>query len=111
MKVPHDEGVADHIGPAPCVGAREGTGEASAEGRCGLGIEPRKQYSGTPTLWVSGEGNTGCGKPRPAGAQASLRRSRVVKDPMHVPKLPVGNREISCSTARHTAAGPHRGGR
>ena len=30
MEVHCDEGVANHIGPEPCVGAREGTGEASA---------------------------------------------------------------------------------
>ena len=30
MRVHCDEGVATHIGPEPCVGAREGTGEASA---------------------------------------------------------------------------------
>ena len=29
MKVRHDEGVANRIGPEPCAGAREGTGEAS----------------------------------------------------------------------------------
>ena len=33
MKVHYDEGVANRIGPEPCVGAREGTGEASA-GEC-----------------------------------------------------------------------------
>ena len=30
MQVRCDEGVATHIGPEPCVGAREGAGEASA---------------------------------------------------------------------------------
>ncbi len=30
MEVHCDEGLANHIGPEPCVGAREGTGEASA---------------------------------------------------------------------------------
>ena len=29
MKVRHDEGVANRIGPEPCAGACEGTGEAS----------------------------------------------------------------------------------
>ena len=61
MQVPYDEGLADHIGPAPCVGARESTGEPSVEGNRGLGIEPRKQYFETPTLWVNGEGNMGRG--------------------------------------------------
>ena len=29
MRVRYDEGIANHIGPEPCAGAREGTGEAS----------------------------------------------------------------------------------
>jgi hypothetical protein len=33
VKVRHDEGVANRIGPEPCAGACEGTGEASA-GEC-----------------------------------------------------------------------------
>ena len=35
MKVPHDEGVASHIDPEPCVGTREGDSEASAGERIG----------------------------------------------------------------------------
>ena len=33
MRVRRNEGVATHIGPKPCVGTREGAGEASA-GEC-----------------------------------------------------------------------------
>ena len=33
MQVHYGEGVAIHIGPKPCVGSREGDGEASA-GEC-----------------------------------------------------------------------------
>ena len=35
MKVHYDEGVATRIGPEPCVGVREGVGEASAGERAG----------------------------------------------------------------------------
>jgi len=35
VKVPHGEGVAIHIGPKPCVGTREGVGEASVGERMG----------------------------------------------------------------------------
>ena len=35
MKVHYDEGVANHIGPEPCVGVREDVGEASAGERIG----------------------------------------------------------------------------
>lgn len=31
----HDEGVTNRIGPEPCVGVREGIGEASVEERTG----------------------------------------------------------------------------
>jgi hypothetical protein len=33
VEVHYDEGVANRIGPEPCVGARDGIGEASA-GKC-----------------------------------------------------------------------------
>ena len=33
VRVPYDEGIANRVGPEPCAGAREGTGEASV-GEC-----------------------------------------------------------------------------
>ena len=35
MQVHCDEGIANHIGPEPCAGAREGVGEASVGERIG----------------------------------------------------------------------------
>ena len=35
MRVHCDEGIANHIGPEPCGGPREGIGEASAGDRAG----------------------------------------------------------------------------
>jgi hypothetical protein len=35
VKVRHDEGLAIRIGPEPCVGTREGVGEASVGERTG----------------------------------------------------------------------------
>lgn len=35
MKVHYGEGVANHIGPEPCAGIREGVGEASVGDRIG----------------------------------------------------------------------------
>ena len=35
MRVRHDEGVANHIGPEPCVGVSDGVGEASVGERIG----------------------------------------------------------------------------
>ena len=102
MKEPYDEGLADHIGPAPCVGARESTGEASVEGRHGLGIEPRKQYSETPTLWVSGEGNTKRGAmASPALVSRGHRPQARVDAPRagtgRSPPRPIGNCRRSAS--------------
>ena len=41
MRESHVEGVATHDDPEPCIGAREGVGEAWDRGTCGAGIEPR----------------------------------------------------------------------
>jgi hypothetical protein len=35
VRVHYDEGLANHIGPEPCAGVREGVGEASVGGRAG----------------------------------------------------------------------------
>jgi hypothetical protein len=35
VQVRYDEGIANHIGPEPCAGVREGIGEASAGDRTG----------------------------------------------------------------------------
>jgi hypothetical protein len=35
VKVHYDEGIANHIGPEPCAGVREGAGEAPAGDRTG----------------------------------------------------------------------------
>ena len=42
MRVPYDEGVANHIGPELCAGVREGVSEALTGERTGQAIEPRK---------------------------------------------------------------------
>lgn len=43
MKAFYIEGVATHDDREPCVGAREGAGEASVAARAGRAIEPRNQ--------------------------------------------------------------------
>jgi hypothetical protein len=42
VRVPHDEGVANHIDPESCAAVREGCGEALTGDRIGRAIEPRK---------------------------------------------------------------------
>ena len=49
------EGVATHDGPEPCVGVREGTGEASVGARAGQAIEPRNhRVRGADAVYGSG---------------------------------------------------------
>jgi hypothetical protein len=55
MRESHTEGVATHSGPEPCVGVREGAGEASVGVRAGWAIEPRNQrFVGADAVVVGG---------------------------------------------------------
>ena len=58
MRVRRNEGVATHIGPEPCAGIGEDTGEASAGERTGqpLGRESDKSQGADTVTYV--EGNT-----------------------------------------------------
>ena len=89
MEVHYGEGVAIHTGPEPCVGPREGSGEASAGERAGWPLSrERATVPGADVVTVT-EGHTS------GGVSASLRRPGVVRDPsMHGRSLS-GNREIS----------------
>ena len=105
MRVPCDEGVANRIGPEPCAGTREGTGEASV-GEC-IGQPSSRERCLVPGADAveRAEGNT-CGRD-----SASARTTRRGRRPWHVQTLFVsGNRESSRSTARSKAAGPRREG-
>ena len=89
MKVHYDEGVANHIGPEPCVVVREGGCEASVGEHVGQPLSHEVVYFPDADVLHTTEGNT-YGR-----ALASARRSGVVEDPgMHVSALH-GNREIS----------------
>ena len=58
MQVRHDEGLANHIDPEPCVGAREGADEASAGDDAGQPLS-RERFSVPGADAVgSAEGNT-----------------------------------------------------
>ncbi len=103
MKVHYGEGVAIHIGPEPCGGTREGSGEASAGERAGWPLSrERAIVPGADVVTVT-EGHTN------GRVSASARRPGVVRDPgMHGRSLR-GNREISRPTGA-CRAGPHREG-
>ena len=102
VEVHCDEGVANRIGPEPCVGTREGDGEASAG-----------EYIGQPwsreSLKVSGadvvritEGNMD------GGVNASVRPARRGRRPWHVWKLVAREPGDLGFGLRMDAAGPHR---
>jgi hypothetical protein len=81
VEVHCDEGVANRIGPAPCAGAREGIGEASA-GVCAG--QPSSRESGLnpgADAVLLAEGNT------EGRVNASARKTRRGRRPWHVQKL------------------------
>jgi hypothetical protein len=97
VRVHHDEGVANHIGPEPCVVTCEGEGEASVGERIGQPLSRESYKTRMPTLscwWKA----TRLG----ALARAPVR-SGVVKDPGMCGRSLRGNREISCPTVGHYA--------
>ena len=105
MKVRHDEGVANRIGPEPCAGACEGTGEASVGECIGQPLSRERCLVPGADAVERAEGNT-CGRD-----SASARTARRGRRTWHVQTLLVsGNRESSRSTARSMAAGPRREG-
>jgi RNA-directed DNA polymerase len=76
VKVRYGEGLAIHTGPEPCVGAREGGGEASAGEPTGQPFRPRKQESpGVPTWSNSRKAQNSI---RPADLTALAPRSALV---------------------------------
>ena len=89
MQVPYDQGLANRIGPAPCVDAREGMGEASERGSVGwvLSRESALRCADPVGKWGRQHG--------PGRHGESRLRHRVVIDPMHAWTLFSGNWEIS----------------
>ena len=81
MQVHYDEGVAIHIGPEPCVGTREGDGEASAGERTGQPLSrERSRVPGADAFQIA-EGNMD------GRASASARTARRGRRPWHVRTL------------------------
>ena len=61
VQVCHDEGVANHIGPEPCAGIREGVGEASVEERAGQPLSRERYFTPGADAVQTAEGNMiGC---------------------------------------------------
>ena len=95
MKVSHDEGVAIHIGPESCAGAREGLGEALTGERIGQPLSRERVLSWVPTpciLWKA---------THPGASSRASGRPGVVRDPGMCRRSLHGNREVSRSAVRH----------
>jgi len=91
VKVRHDEGVANRIGPEPCVGVREGVGEVSAGERTGQPLSRESYISRAPTALSSR-------KAKRTGASSQVTAwPGVVPDPGMCGRSLYGNREISRS--------------
>jgi len=85
VKVRHDEGVANRIGPEPCIAGREASGEASVGEGTGQPLSRDRNILGADAVEIA-EGNM------VEHANASARATRrVCRRFLH------GNREISRS--------------
>jgi hypothetical protein len=80
VQVHYDEGVAIHIGPEPCVHARESMGEASVGERIGQPLSRERHIPGADAV-DSAEGNTD------GRDSASTRTARRGRRPWHVRTL------------------------
>ena len=81
MQVHHGEGVANRIGPEPCVGTREGGGEASVGERIGQPLSRVSKIVPSADVVRITEGNTD------GHANASACPARRGRRPWHVRKL------------------------
>ena len=81
MEVRYDEGVATHIGPEPCVCAREGAGEASAGERIGQPLSCESQVTPGADVLIPTEGDMA------ERDNASVPTAPRGRRPWHVRKL------------------------
>ena len=105
MQVHYDEGVANHIGPEPCTGVREGIGEASAGDCIGQPLSREIDVIPGADAVPLTEGNMG------GRAIASARPARRGRRPWHVRTLLVREPgDLYARPGRLAACGPHREG-
>ena len=95
MQVPCDEGVANHIGPESCAGAREGLGEALTGGRIGQPLSRESFLFWVPTQCILRKAT------RPDAPLRAPGRSGVVEEPGMCGSSLHGNREIPRLTRRN----------
>jgi hypothetical protein len=104
VRVPCDEGIANHIGPKPCAGIREGVGEALAGVRAGQpSSRDRKLFLGADAVCVAEGKMSEC-------ASASTRATRRGRRTWHARTLLVREPGDLESDQPRYRAGPHREG-
>jgi hypothetical protein len=94
VQVPCDEGVAIHIGPESCAGAREGFGEALTGERIGQPLSRERVSFWVPTPCIRWKAIC------PDATSQAPGRPGVVRDPGMCRRSLRGNREVSRSTVR-----------
>lgn len=104
MQVRRDEGVVIHIGPEPCVGIREGAGEASAGERTGQPLSREIRNVLGADVFDNAEGNTG------GRVSTSARTARRGRRTWHVRTRLVREPGDLATDQWPLAAGPHRRG-
>ena len=87
MKVRHDEGIANHIDPEPCIAGREARGEASVGECIGQPLSRDRIIPGADAVLMA-EGNM------PSTSARVQRQPGVVRDPGMCRRSLRGNREI-----------------
>jgi hypothetical protein len=102
VKVHCDEGLTNRIGPEPCVGAREGVGEASVGERIGQPLSRENWIHSGADAVDNAEGDTDW---RVSVSACPARRGRR---PWHVQTLPEREPGDLAFGLRKNAAGPRR---
>jgi hypothetical protein len=96
VQVPCDEGVAIHIGPESCAGAREGFGEALTGGRIGQPLSRERVLFWVPTPCIRWKATC------PGATARASGQPGVVRDPGMCRRSLRGNREISRLAVRQS---------
>jgi hypothetical protein len=104
VQVPCDEGVAIHIGPESCAGAREGFGEALTGERIGQPLSRERVLVLGADAVHKVEGNMS------GSDSASVRATRRGQRPWHVRTLLAREPGDLAIDRSAEAAGPHREG-
>ena len=103
MEVRHDEGVANRIGPEPCIAGRETSGEASAGEGTGQPLSRDRNILGADAVEIA-EGNM------VEHAIASARATRRGRRTWHVSTLLAREPGDLASGRRQSRFGLHREG-